>query len=129
MLPLLLVGTWSCYSGSDSRAAHGPALCVQLRRRTPICMFCVGLASKVALGMPAHVLAQLSVVTLTCCSGRASRAVRGTRVCAKAAWSGRLDVLQWLRANGCPWDVMVRSSARWKGHLHVLKWAVANGCP
>jgi hypothetical protein len=24
--------------------------------------------------------------------------------CAKAANSGHLEVLQWARANGCPWD-------------------------
>jgi len=38
-------------------------------------------------------------------------------------------VLQWARANGCPWDVDTCSSAARGGHLHVLQWARAAGCP
>jgi hypothetical protein len=41
---------------------------------------------------------------------------------------GHLAVLQWLRANGCPWDENTCSQAAWVGHLAVLQWARANGC-
>jgi hypothetical protein len=42
---------------------------------------------------------------------------------------GHLEVLQWLRANECPWD---EGTCRWAakcGKLEVLQWARANGCP
>ena len=48
---------------------------------------------------------------------------------------GRLEVLQWARANGWEWDgVGVRHRqtcyrAAEGGHLEVLQWARANGCP
>ena len=38
-------------------------------------------------------------------------------------------MLQWLRANGCPWDAHACYYAAQGGHLAVLQWAVANGCP
>jgi hypothetical protein len=37
-------------------------------------------------------------------------------------------MLQWLRANGCPWDEGTCSGAVYHGHLEVLKWARANCC-
>ena len=46
-----------------------------------------------------------------------------------AAVGGHLKVLQWLRANGCPWDKDTLTIARTRGHLEVEKWAMANGCP
>ncbi|CAM9416670.1 unnamed protein product [Phaeothamnion confervicola] len=49
--------------------------------------------------------------------------------CSKAASRGHLQVLQWCRDNGCPWDGMTCSWAAWRGHLEVLQWARANGCP
>ena len=52
-----------------------------------------------------------------------------TRTCAAAAKGGNLEVLQWLRANGCPWDGKTHYCAAMKGHVDVLKWARANGCP
>ena len=55
-------------------------------------------------------------------------------LCYKAASGGQLEMLQWLRANGAPWD-----GFRWNektcavaaegGHLEVLQWARANGAP
>jgi hypothetical protein len=60
-----------------------------------------------------------------CCSGRSQTDARG----AYAAEGGQLDVLQWARANGCPWDAETCWGAAHKGHLEVLKWARANGCP
>ena len=34
---------------------------------------------------------------------------------------GHLDVLQWLRANGCPWDGYTCRGAAQGGHLEVLQ--------
>ena len=38
-------------------------------------------------------------------------------------------MLQWLRANGCDWDVDTCTEAAGDGHLEVLQWARANDCP
>jgi hypothetical protein len=46
-----------------------------------------------------------------------------------AAAGGHLEVLQWAKANGAPWDESVCSSAAVEGHLDVLQWAKANGAP
>ena len=47
----------------------------------------------------------------------------------QAAENGHLEVLRWLRENGCPWDFTTCSSAAKNGHLEVLQWACENGCP
>jgi hypothetical protein len=49
--------------------------------------------------------------------------------CARAAKGGHLDVLQWACTNGCPWDERTCADAAKEGHLDVLQWARANGCP
>ena len=86
---------------------------------------------------------------------RDPKKLKARALCGLAALQGRLEVLQWLRANGCPWDrwtctavfnvnvsreCMLRANgcpwdattcsiaAHW-GHLEVLKWAHMNGCP
>jgi hypothetical protein len=46
-----------------------------------------------------------------------------------AAQGGHLRVLQWARANGCPWDVWTCIAAEEGGHQEVLQWARSNGCP
>jgi hypothetical protein len=50
-----------------------------------------------------------------------------------AAIGGHLEVLKWLRANGCPWggeDVPTAlQAAEQRGHEHIVEWARANGCP
>ena len=43
--------------------------------------------------------------------------------------NGHLEVLKWLRENGCPWDMLTYSNAAKNGHLYVLKWLKENGCP
>jgi len=48
--------------------------------------------------------------------------------CAAAAREGDLEMLQWLRSHGCPWDSVVCSNAAGQGHAHVLWWAHAHGC-
>jgi hypothetical protein len=47
----------------------------------------------------------------------------------QVAANGRLALLQWAHANGCPWDQWVCARAALGGHLAVLQWARANGCP
>jgi hypothetical protein len=46
-----------------------------------------------------------------------------------AAVGGHLEVLQWARANGCPWDEDTLRVARDEGHLEVVNWCIVNGCP
>jgi hypothetical protein len=51
------------------------------------------------------------------------------RTCATAAYNGHLEVLQWARVNGCPWNEWTCSHAARNGRLEILKWARTNGCP
>ena len=48
-----------------------------------------------------------------------------------AARGGNLELVQWLRGEGCPWD---HGTCWWavaydQGHVEVLRWARENGCP
>ena len=49
-------------------------------------------------------------------------------LCRLAAGGGHLEVLQWARAHGCPWDHHTCTAAARNGHLEVLQWARAQGC-
>jgi hypothetical protein len=49
--------------------------------------------------------------------------------CAHAAEGGHLEVLRWARENGCPWSEYTCICAARRGHLDVLQWAHGNGCP
>jgi hypothetical protein len=61
---------------------------------------------------------------------RSTAAVVGLKeFCWLLAHEGRLTVLKWARANGCPWDEQTCSYGAGGGHLEVLQWARANGCP
>jgi hypothetical protein len=43
-----------------------------------------------------------------------------------------LEVLRWLRDEGCPWDVKACSSAASEGHVETLlwlRWLRQEGCP
>ena len=44
--------------------------------------------------------------------------------CTYAAMGVHLEVLQWLRARGCPWDEHVLISAVTNGFVKVAGWAV-----
>ena len=46
-----------------------------------------------------------------------------------AAMGGHLQVLQWLRGEGCPWNWRTCSRAVRYGHVETLRWARADGCP
>ena len=43
--------------------------------------------------------------------------------------SGKLELVQWLRGEGCPWDWFTCHWAVKQGHVEVLRWARENGCP
>src|SRR5579872_5334666 len=49
-------------------------------------------------------------------------------LCVNAAFEGYLNILMYLRKNGCDWNSYTCSSAASNGHLEVLKWARENGC-
>jgi hypothetical protein len=49
--------------------------------------------------------------------------------CASAARAGRLECLEWLREEGCPWDSTVFCGAAIGSHLQVMKWLRTQGCP
>ena len=46
-----------------------------------------------------------------------------------AADSGNLELVQWLRGEGCPWSWVTCRCAVDLGHVEVLRWARENGCP
>jgi hypothetical protein len=52
----------------------------------------------------------------------------GVLICAKAAEEGQLQVLQWLKENGCPCNILTCAAAARYGHLACLQWARENGC-
>jgi hypothetical protein len=51
------------------------------------------------------------------------------KTCRAAAKAGNLELLQWLRANGCPWDTETIQFAAHIGRSDIVEWAHANGCP
>ena len=54
--------------------------------------------------------------------------MRDGKLTQAAARGGQLHVLQWLRAQGCPWSTDTFSSAARRGHLEILQWLRAAGC-
>ena len=50
-------------------------------------------------------------------------------LCEAFAYSGQLEELKLLRADGCSWDRSTSRAAAHGGHLEVMQWAHANGCP
>ena len=46
-----------------------------------------------------------------------------------AARSGNLELVQWLRAEGCPWHPNTCYYAVDYGHVEVLRWVRQSGCP
>lgn len=47
--------------------------------------------------------------------------------CVFATLNGHLNILQWLRANGCRLDYRICTNAAEYGHLNVLQWARTHG--
>ncbi len=62
-------------------------------------------------------------------SDRVFSVLRKDILCAYAAKSGHLEILQWARSQGCPWDRWTCTYAAEGGHLEVLQWAHSQGCP
>ena len=46
-----------------------------------------------------------------------------------AAGSGNVELVKWLRGEGCPWTWTTCNCAVEYSHLEVLRWARENGCP
>ena len=40
-----------------------------------------------------------------------------------------MEMLRWLKSEGCPWNEGACTSAAWKGPLEALKWLRSEGCP
>ena len=43
--------------------------------------------------------------------------------------SKRLDILQWAREEGCPWDQLTYSLAERCRDEDLMEWVKLNGCP
>ena len=43
--------------------------------------------------------------------------------------SGNLELVKWLRNEGCPWDTIMCDYVVHHGHVKVLRWARENGAP
>lgn len=50
-------------------------------------------------------------------------------MCSCAASFGRLDCLQFLHEQGCPWDAETTSAALIKGSMECYRYAESRGCP
>lgn len=53
----------------------------------------------------------------------------GKSTCAQASRDGRLESLMWARAHGAEWGPQVCAVAAKQGHFSILEWARENGCP
>ena len=77
----------------------------------------------------AHCAAQQGQLELVkCLCGEGGFAMDGD-VMGSAAGSGNLELVQWMRGEGCPWDFFTCFWAVINGHVEVLRWARENGCP
>ena len=55
--------------------------------------------------------------------------IRGSLMCNTIAEKGNLEMLQWARSHGFPWDELTCHSAIRNGRIDVFIWAIENGCP
>ena len=46
----------------------------------------------------------------------------------QAARSGNLELVRWLRGEGCPWNMYTCYWAVEKGRVETLRWVRENGC-
>ena len=74
-------------------------------------------------------LGETTLLELIIGKGEEIKSTLGPEICAAAAGAGKLNVLQWARENGCPWDQETLVSAIRGNHFTVAKWAVDNGVP
>ena len=85
-----------------------------------------------ATGLRFEELGEKRAVELGCLSAvqrlqRGGRLSRRELLCQAAARGGHLEMLQWARANGCPWNAETCYRAAKGGHLEVLHWARTAG--
>ena len=122
-------GCSTCSSGSMPTDAPGMRGPVPMQQGRPSGGAAVGTRQRMPLGW---------VDLCLCSTGRPpGGAAVGTRQRMPLGWvhlclcsrGGHLEVLQWARANGCPWDERPVPCCSRGGHLEVLQWARANGCP
>ena len=50
------------------------------------------------------------------------------RVMMEAAGSGNMELVQWLRGEGCPWDKWACENAVHQVDVEMLRWLRENGC-
>lgn len=67
------------------------------------------------------------VATFVLCNVRSHRGPWKMYRCPKAAEGDALDLLQWARANGCPWDRSTGYKAEGDGHIDAFEWALSTG--
>jgi hypothetical protein len=53
----------------------------------------------------------------------------GTYIFYRAAMTGKLEILQWLKSRGCKWNEWTYIGAIEQGHVHIVKWLLKNKCP
>ena len=76
---------------------------------------------------------EVKLAELGCLSVLKHRQRRGhlyprEHLCEAAMSRGQLEVLQWARANGCPWNTNTCFCAAAGGYFEVLQWLRASGC-
>ena len=52
-----------------------------------------------------------------------------TLYCCRAAENGNIDILKWLRAQGCPWSESTLGAAAMNGHTDIVHWAFFHDAP
>ena len=49
--------------------------------------------------------------------------------CIRAIGGNQFEILKWAHARGCPWDISTCAVAASVGNLQILKWLKEHGCP
>jgi len=95
-------------------------------------------ATRLAQGERVPVVVELGNVLLGVAAGGHLEVLQWVReqgchwnweTCAIAALYGHLEVLKWAREHHCPWNRLTCAHAAGAGHLQVLRWALEHGCP
>ena len=50
-------------------------------------------------------------------------------ICEAAAYSGNLEMLQWLRSQDCPWNEHTCRAAMNIENQEMWRWVIENDCP
>lgn len=87
------------------------------RRRSPTFIYDAGAVSEAVRN------GQIGILACVIDAGYADK------ICQEAAREGRIDVLQWARANRCPWDQSTCAAAAEGGHIDALRWVRVRKCP